>query len=126
MAGRYGSESFVTEPDATPVSHDVDGASKRAGHGLSSHILPTSATMIGVCMTVLSIGHLGPSGELRLLVDKLMAVAALVFLVSALLSFMAMRSRRVESRHEARAELIFISGLGMLAMAAVVLAFAIT
>ena len=28
--------------------------------GLSAHILPTSATMIGVCMTVLSIVHLGP------------------------------------------------------------------
>ena len=25
--------------------------------GLSAHILPTSATMIGVCMTVLSIGQ---------------------------------------------------------------------
>ena len=54
--------------------------------GLSAHILPTSATMIGVCMTVLSIGHLRPSGELRMVVDKLLAVDALVFLISALLS----------------------------------------
>ena len=82
--------------------------------------------MIGVCMTVLSIGHLGHGGELRLVVDKLLAVNALVFLVSALLSFMSMRSPRLGARHEARAELVFIAGLAMLAMIAVVLAFAIT
>ena len=82
--------------------------------------------MIGVCMTVLSIGHLAPGGELRLVVDKLLAVNALVFLVSALLSFMSMRSPRLGSRYEVRAELVFMAGLAMLAMIAVVLAFAIT
>ena len=77
-------------------------------------------------MTVLSIGHLRPSGELRWVVDKMMAVDALVFLASALLSFVSMRSMRVESRYEARAELIFIAGLVMLAVVAVMLAFVIT
>jgi hypothetical protein len=93
--------------------------------GLSAHILPTSATMIGVCMTVLSIGHLGSGGEVRMVMDKLLAVDALVFLTSALLSFMSMRTRGVRSRYEVRAELIFITGLGILALVAVVLAFAI-
>ena len=104
----------------------TDPVQRPTGNGLSAHILPTSATMIGVCMTVLSIGHLGPGGGLRMVVDKLLAVNALVFLVSALLSFMSMRSQRLVARHEARAELVFIAGLGMLAMIAVVLAFAIT
>lgn len=94
--------------------------------GLSAHILPTSATMIGVCMTVLSIGHLGPGGDLRMVVDKLLAVDALVFLVSAAMSFLSMRSRRFGTRYERRAEAIFIAGLGLLALGAVVLAFAIT
>ena len=100
-------------------------AARAQGSGLSAHILPTSATMIGVCMTVLSIGHLGAAGELRMVVDKLLAVDALVFLVSALLSFMSMRSCRFGARYEARAELIFITGLGLLALGAVILAFAI-
>lgn len=82
--------------------------------------------MIGVCMTVLSIGHLGPAGELRLVVDKLLAVDALVFLASALLSFISMRSGPRGSRFESHAELIFIAGLGLLALGAIVLAFAIT
>lgn len=101
-------------------------ATKAQGNGLSAHILPTSATMIGVCMTVLSIGHLGPGGPWRMVVDKLLAVDALVFLISALLSFMSMRSGRLATHLEARAEMVFIAALGMLALGAVVLAFAIT
>jgi hypothetical protein len=95
------------------------------GKGLSAHILPTSATMIGVCMTVLSIGHLRPNGRSRVLIDKLLAVDALVFLASAVLSFASMRSQHNGPRHERRAELVFLAGLAMLALGAVALAFAI-
>lgn len=98
----------------------------RAGDRLSAHILPTSATMIGVCMTVLSIGHLGPHGNIHEIIDKLLAIDALVFLASALLSFMSMRSRDPGSRHEARAESVFVTGLALLALGAFALAFAIT
>jgi hypothetical protein len=93
--------------------------------GLSAHILPTSATMIGVCMTVMSIGHLGPRDDMRLLIDRLLAVDALVFLASALLSFISMRARRSGARLEAWGEVIFIAGLGLLALGAVALAFAL-
>jgi hypothetical protein len=115
----------MTEPNATHTPHGIDRAERPMSIGLSAHILPTSATMIGVCMTVLSIGHLGSGGEVRMVMDKLLAVDALVFLTSALLSFMSMRTRGVRSRYEVRAELIFITGLGILALVAVVLAFAI-
>ena len=114
------------EPAASSASLAAGLKTKTPGSGLSAHILPTSATMIGVCMTVLSIGHLGPGGEWRMVIDKLLAVDALVFLVSALLSFMSMRLPGAGQRHEARAELVFIAGLGMLALAAVVLAFVIS
>lgn len=98
----------------------------QSGTGLSAHILPTSATMVGVCMTVLSIGHLARGGEARLVIDKMLAADALVFLVSALLSFISMRSHHFGPRYERRAELVFVAGLGLLAVAAVVLAFAIS
>ncbi|MGJ7499784.1 hypothetical protein ACSFBF_05435 [Variovorax sp. ZT5P49] len=93
--------------------------------GLSAHILPTSATMIGVCMTVMSIGHLGPRDDMRLLIDRLLALDALVFLASALLSFISMRARRSGARLEAWGEMVFIAGLGLLALGAVTLAFAL-
>lgn len=117
------------QPAAAPgAPHDkrASASPKAAGSGLSAHILPTSATMIGVCMTVLSIGRLGPGGELRLVLDKLLAVDALIFLVSATLSFLSMRSQRFGTRYETRAEAIFLAALVLLALVAVALAFAIT
>ena len=81
--------------------------------------------MIGVCLTALYISLLGPSGTSRVLVDKLLAVDALVFLVSATLSFVSMRSARQGRRIEARAEAIFLAGLGLLAFVAMMLAFAV-
>lgn len=82
--------------------------------------------MIGVCLTTLYISLLGPVGTRRVVVDKLMAVDALVFLASAVLSFMSMRLRRLGARFESYSETVFIAGLGLLALGAVVLAFAIT
>lgn len=81
--------------------------------------------MIGVCMTVLSISHLGSGSEWRMVIDKLLAIDALVFLVSALLSFISMQSSRSGTLYETRAEVVFITGLGLLALGAVALAFAI-
>ena len=111
-------DADASEPSKT--DHEVQG------NGLSAHILPTSATMVGVCMTVLSIGQLRPQGETRWLTDKLLAIDALVFLVSALLSFMSMRLKRRRVRLEVQAELVFIVGLGLLAMSAIVLVFSIS
>jgi hypothetical protein len=105
------------------------GKDRKTGHdenNLSSHILPNSATMIGVCMTVLSIGRLSPRGELRLVVDKLLAVDALIFLVSAWLSFRSMRLRHTGSDKETSAEWVFLVGLGLLALCAVTFSFEIT
>ena len=113
----------VKPPGPPAIRHDHD---RPLRGGLSAHILPASATMIGACLTALYISLLGPRGDLRTVIDKLLAVDALVFLVSALLSFLSMRSRRMGLRYETRAELIFVAGLGLLALGAVVLAFAIT
>jgi hypothetical protein len=60
-----------------------------------------------------------------MVIDKLLAFDALVFLISAILSFIAMRAQE-GSVSESRAEAIFTSGLGILALGAVALAFAIT
>ena len=115
----------MKEPSATPAALGDEVAAKSLASGLSTHILPTSATMIGVCMTILSIGHLGSGSEWHTVIDKLLAVDALVFLSSALLSFISMRASRLGTPYEARAEVVFIVGLGLLALGSVALAFAI-
>ena len=99
---------------------------ERPANGLSAHILPTSATMVGVCMTVLSIGHLSPGGDARLVIDKLLALDALVFLLSALFSFISMRAPQWGLRYESWAEFVFIAGIALLTLGAMVLAFSIT
>jgi hypothetical protein len=116
-------DSAAIETDLTVGRSGRDASP--AGSGLSAHILPASATMIGVCMTVLSIGHIGPVGEMHWVIDKLLAMDALVFLASAVLSFMSMRSGSHRALLELRAEWVFIAGLALLALAAMVLAFAI-
>ena len=106
--------------------HPSNHAGEPASNGLSAHILPTSATMIGVCMTSLYISLLGPLVTRRVIDDKLMAIIALVVLASAVLSFMSMRSERFGPRLEGYAEWVFLTALALLALGAVVLAFAVT
>lgn len=94
--------------------------------GLSAHILPTSATMIGVCMTVLSIGRVGAGANWHMLIDKTLAVDALIFLLSAFLSFAAMRAMVGGRRYERWADGVFLFGLGLLVVVALSLAFTIS
>lgn len=58
-----------------------------------------------------------------MLIDKLLAVDSVVFLASALLSFVAMRLSVSAARYEARAETVFVIGLSLLALGAVALTF---
>ena len=115
----------MIDEDRVGRSCQIGPLARVQGAALTAHILPTSATMIGVCIAVLSIGHLGPSGELRLVIDKLLATDALLFLASAVLSFMSMRLHSASKRLESRAELIFVGALSVLALGTVALAFAI-
>jgi len=92
---------------------------------LSHHILPTAATMVGACMTVLSIGRLSSAGTLGVVVDKMLAFDSVIFLVSAVLSFLAIRMVMRPGRLETWAEELFLLGLLVSAIVAVVIAFAI-
>jgi hypothetical protein len=92
---------------------------------LSEHILPTAATMVGACMTVLSIGRLSNSGRLGVFIDKMLAFDSVIFLVSAVLSFVAIRIVASTDHLETWAEKLFLLGLSLCAVVAVVIAFAI-
>ena len=61
-------------PEPDPAAPPTQRLLRSPLGGLSTHILPTSATMVGVCMTVLSIGHLGHGSDLFMVIDKLLAV----------------------------------------------------
>jgi hypothetical protein len=102
---------------------------ERNRNGTSPHILSTSATMLGVCVTLLSLSRLDDDQLPYWLIDKMVAIAALVFLSSALLSFFSMRRHErtaLESAgFERRAEFFFVCGLILLGVGAITLAFVI-
>ncbi len=60
--------------------------------GVARHILPVSATMVGVCMTVISVVQLIPKSRVSSLVDATLALDNLLFLVSAGLSYYSIRT----------------------------------
>ncbi len=94
--------------------------------GLSIHILPTSATLVGACITAVSLVKLMHLGRAGFFVDKLLALDTIMFLASAIVSFMSMRVRRLERRLEILAEMVFLVALGFVAIAAVFIAFEIS
>lgn len=116
-------------PGGAAVIHRADPAPRAIAAvdriGLSEHILPSAATMVGVCMTVLSIGRLSHSGRLGFFIDKMLAFDSVIFLVSAVLSFVAIRIAADIDHVETWAEKLFLLGLFLCAVVAVVIAFAI-
>ncbi len=91
---------------------------------LSEHILPSSATMVGVCITALSIVKLAKFTGLAVWLSHLLALCSVIFLVSSMFSYTAMRHRG-NARMERLADVTFLGGLTLLSLSTVFLAIAI-
>ncbi len=92
---------------------------------LSHHILPNSATMVGVCIMVISIVKGMNPGFANYLIDKALAIDSILFMVSALLSFLSIRLDRSAAKLERWAEIIFLLGLVSMTIITVVFSFRI-
>lgn len=87
---------------------------------LSSHILPTAGTMVGVCMTVISIVKLEQATNgIPSLIDDVLAFDALIFLASAILSYFSIRKPEKANYLEDLADGFFV--VALLTMGVVVL-----
>jgi len=88
---------------------------------LPGHILTVSATMVGICMTAISLMRFIPgAGEW---LDNLIAFDSLMFMGSALLSYISMRIVRNTDRMERYADTLFIAGLVVMVVVNFLLAF---
>ena len=91
-------------------------------HDIASSIFTVSAGLVGVCLTVISIVHsITGSRVIYWLVDDLLAVDAMMFLGSCLLSYFSLRSRGQGRAHrlENAADAVFLTGLlGLVAASA--------
>jgi branched-subunit amino acid permease len=89
---------------------------------LSQHIMPTSATMVGVCITLIGIVRLLEShASISTIIDDVTAVAAVLFLLSTLLSFASLRA--ATPGPERYADVAFLLGLVMLVVCGFMLAW---
>jgi hypothetical protein len=87
---------------------------------ISIHLFTVSAGMVGVCLTVIGLIRVVITfGRIDTFADDLLALDALLFLISCLLAYYALRSRSSSRLHrvERLADRIFI--LAMMLMTAV-------
>ncbi|MFA5984250.1 MAG: hypothetical protein WC782_09560 [Methylococcaceae bacterium] len=92
---------------------------------LSHHILPNSATMVGVCIMVISIVKGMHPGLASFLIDKALAIDSILFMVSALISFLSIRLHKAALKLERWAEIIFLLGLASMTLITVIFSFKI-
>lgn len=89
---------------------------------VSQHIMPTSATMVGVCITVIGIVRLiEMEVAIGTIIDDIASGASVLFLASTVLSYVALRSPKLEHWAERSADLVFILGLLLLVMCGLML-----
>src|SRR5258705_11869933 len=93
-------------------------------HDICIHIFTVSSAMVGVCLTVIGLIRVVITlGRADTLADDLLAGDALLFLISCLLSYWALRSRGLRRMHrlEKFAEAIFIIAMiGMVVVCALI------
>ena len=90
---------------------------------LADHILPSSATMIGVCMTVISVSQLIPKQSMSRHVDELLAFDSLLFLASAMLSYFSIRNPAMRDKLERIADIIFLIAIALMVIVGFVASF---
>src|SRR5437773_4114314 len=93
-------------------------------HDICIHIFTVSSAMVGVCLTVIGLIRVVISlGTADTLADDFLAADALLFLVSCMLSYWALRSRGLRRMHrlERIADGIFIVAMvGMVVVCALI------
>ncbi len=96
---------------------------RNTSQSLSNHILPTAATMVGVCMMVISVLQLLPKNSVSPWTDDLLAIDSLLFLGSTILSYRSLRSNQRSEKMERYADWLFLTGMIIMVMAALLVSF---
>lgn len=87
---------------------------KMVERDIAGHIFTTSSVMMGLCLTIISLMDARTNSQrITTIVDDIIVVDALLFLISCLVSYAALRSRHMKRRHlvETAADIIFLAGM---------------
>jgi hypothetical protein len=98
-------------------------ATHRAASRLADHILPTSATMVGVCVTVISVAKLIPKHGISRHAVELLAFDGLLFMASATLSYFSIRHPVSAANYERIADVVFLLALALMVLVGFIVSF---
>jgi hypothetical protein len=96
---------------------------RNSSEDISRHILPVSATMVGVCMTVITLMQIVPKNRISQYADDLLAIDSLFFLASTLLSYWAIRPQPSSMKIESMADRLFLLGMVCMVIISFLVAF---
>lgn len=89
----------------------------------TQHILSTSSQLLGICFIVLTALRIQKLFEASV-IDELTAVAAVLFMISSLLSFLSIRSENLnEDKFEKWADIIFLFALAIMLLVILLITF---
>jgi hypothetical protein len=89
---------------------------------ISRHILPTSSNLLGLCFVILTFIRVLKLGN-ETIIDEFVALAIILFFISSFFSYASMRSKRWTELCEKIADTIFLIGLFLLSIGAVIVAY---
>lgn len=98
-----------TDPNGSETNHQT-----KLEEDICIHIFTVSSAMVGVCLTVIGLVRVVITlGKADTVADDLLAADAMLFLLSCLLSYAALRSRGLRRMHriERAADGIFIAAM---------------
>ena len=90
---------------------------------VAHHILPTAATMAGVCLTVSIIKLTELAHSFSTLIDDFLAGDSVFFLISGLLSYLSLRTGHA-AKLEHTADIFFLVGMAIMVVCAFLLVYA--
>lgn len=101
-------------PSPAPERNTADADPRRLEADLCIHIFTASAALVGVCLTVIGLIRIVITAtKVGTIADDLLVVDAMLFMVSCVLSYWALRARSVRRMHriERTADAVFLVGL---------------
>ncbi|MBB4864876.1 hypothetical protein HNP46_003752 [Pseudomonas nitritireducens] len=132
LVQRHPGEDLLPEPLALPTHEDAATGRRRSpslDDDICIHIFTVSATMVGVCLTV--IGIIRVILTLRqedLLIDDLVASNMLLYMLSAFCSYWSLRTHRTRRGLQVIrvADMVFLVALGFTALNACIITWAMS
>ena len=89
---------------------------------ISHHILPTAANLLGICFVILSFMKVTKMG-LETIIDEMVSLCIVVFLAASIFSYASIRASQRSEQMERIADIIFLSGLGIMTATALIIVF---